>query len=229
MELEFGGRHVVVTGATGELGRAVLEQLLAAGATVHVPSRRPLDGIGGDRVRVTTGIDLSDEAAVASWYAGLPPLWASIHAAGAFASGSIEETDRGALDRMLSVNLLAAVACCRAAVRALRRGGAGRLVNVAALPALEPRHGAGSLAYTASKAALGALTVALAEELAPEGILVNAVAPSVMDTPANRRAMPGADPALWPSVADVAATVVFLASPRNRVTRGAVVPVYGRS
>jgi NAD(P)-dependent dehydrogenase (short-subunit alcohol dehydrogenase family) len=85
------------------------------------------------------------------------------------------------------------------------------------------------VAYTASKAAVAALTVALAEEVVRVGILVNAVAPSTMDTPANRRAMPKADHAAWPKVEEVAATILFLASPENRVTRGAVVPVYGRT
>jgi NAD(P)-dependent dehydrogenase (short-subunit alcohol dehydrogenase family) len=84
-------------------------------------------------------------------------------------------------------------------------------------------------AYTASKAGLAALTQALAEEVAKDGILVNAVAPSIMDTAANRKAMPKADFAAWPKVEEVAATILFLASPENAVTRGAIVPVYGRS
>jgi NAD(P)-dependent dehydrogenase (short-subunit alcohol dehydrogenase family) len=85
------------------------------------------------------------------------------------------------------------------------------------------------VAYTASKAAVAALTVALAEEVAGRNILVNAVAPSVMDTPANRKSMPKADHAAWPKVEEVARTILFLASPENAVTRGAVVPVYGRA
>jgi NAD(P)-dependent dehydrogenase (short-subunit alcohol dehydrogenase family) len=108
-------------------------------------------------------------------------------------------------------------------------GAGGRILNVATRPALEWRAGAGMAAYTASKAAVAALTVALAEEVVNSGILVNAIAPSTMDTPANRQAMPDADPAAWAKVEDVAATILFLASPDNRVTRGAVVPVYGRS
>jgi NAD(P)-dependent dehydrogenase (short-subunit alcohol dehydrogenase family) len=84
-------------------------------------------------------------------------------------------------------------------------------------------------AYAASKAGVAALTEALAQEVAPDGILVNAVAPSIMDTPANRAAMPKADHAAWPKVEEVAATIVFLASPENRVTRGAIVPVYGKA
>ncbi len=85
------------------------------------------------------------------------------------------------------------------------------------------------VAYSTSKAGVASLTQCLAEELAPDGIWVNAVVPSIMDTPANRAAMPGADHSAWPSVGDVAHTIAFLASPDNAVTRGALVPVYGRS
>src|SRR5207248_9630733 len=95
--------------------------------------------------------------------------------------------------------------------------------------ALEWRSGACMVAYAASKSAVATLIVALAEEVAPLGIWVNAVAPSIMDTPTNRASMPKADFAAWPKVEEVAATILFLASPDNKVTRGAVVPVYGRS
>jgi NAD(P)-dependent dehydrogenase (short-subunit alcohol dehydrogenase family) len=105
----------------------------------------------------------------------------------------------------------------------------GRIVNVASRPALEWRAGAKSAAYTATKAAVAALTVALAEEVAADGILVNAVAPSIMDTAANRKSLPKADFASWPKVEEVAQTILFLASPENRVTRGSVTPVYGKS
>jgi NAD(P)-dependent dehydrogenase (short-subunit alcohol dehydrogenase family) len=108
-------------------------------------------------------------------------------------------------------------------------GAGGRIVNVATRPALEWRAGAGMVAYTASKAAVAALTVALAEEVVKADILVNAIAPSTMDTAANRKAMPKADFAAWTKVEDVAATILFLASPENKVTRGGIVPVYGRS
>jgi NAD(P)-dependent dehydrogenase (short-subunit alcohol dehydrogenase family) len=84
-------------------------------------------------------------------------------------------------------------------------------------------------AYAASKGAVAALTEALAEELAGEGLWINAVAPSIMDTPANRAAMPDADPSRWASVDDVAAAILFLASPENKGTRGGVVPTYGKS
>ena len=108
--------------------------------------------------------------------------------------------------------------------------GGGRIVNVAARPALEWRSGAGMAAYAASKAAVAAMTVALAEEVAKDGILVNAVAPSTMDTPANRKSMPNADYARWPKVEEVAATHPVSALRReNAVTRGGIVPVYGKA
>ena len=128
------------------------------------------------------------------------------------------------------MNLVSCFLCSAAAVNAIARTGqGGRIVNVAARQALEWRSGAGMVAYTASKAALAAMTLALAEEVVKDGILVNAVAPSIMDTPSNRAAMPKANFDLWPKVEEVAATILALASPQNKVTRGGIVPVYGKS
>jgi NAD(P)-dependent dehydrogenase (short-subunit alcohol dehydrogenase family) len=179
-------------------------------------------------VKLTGDVELSDETAVAKLYAGVPRLWASIHIAGGFAMAAVADTTRSDLMKQVDMNFVTAFLCCAAAVRTMTEAG-GRIVNVATRPALEWRSGAGMAAYTASKAAVAALTVALAEEVAKQGILVNAIAPSTMDTPANRKAMPKADHAAWAKVEEVAATILFLASPENRVTRGAVVPVYGRS
>ena len=130
--------------------------------------------------------------------------------------------------QQLETNFIACFLCCRAAVKAMGKDG-GRIVNVAARPALEWRSGSGMVAYASSKAAVAAMTAALAEEVVKDGILVNAVAPSTMDTPANRKAMPNADFAAWPKVEEVAATIAYLASPDNAVTRGGIVPVYGKS
>ena len=231
--MNFSGRHVVVTGGTGALGSAVIGSLLDLGATCTVPYRheteaRRFSHRGDPNVRLIALSDLADEAAVAKVYAGITP-WASIHIAGGFAMGKIADTDKAALMAQIDGNLVSCFLCCRAAVNAMLAAGGGRIVNVAARPALEWRSGAGMTAYTISKSGVAALTVALSEEVAKHGILVNAVAPSIMDTPANRKAMPKADHALWPKVEEVAATIVFLASPDNRVTRGAVVPVYGKT
>lgn len=232
MRIDFGERLVVVTGATGELGAAVVRALVGAGAACHLPVRssdRAAASLGdlGASVRITGGIDLEDEAAVVEFYAALPSLWASVHAAGGFAMAPAVGTTLADFDRLMRVNAASAFLCSREAAR--RMTGEGRIVNVAAAPALDPRRGSGMVAYAASKAAVAALTVALAEELAARSIWVNAVVPSLMDTPANRKAMPSSNFAAWPKVDEVAATIAFLASPQNAVTRGALVPVYGRS
>ncbi|HKQ61643.1 MAG TPA: SDR family NAD(P)-dependent oxidoreductase [Candidatus Polarisedimenticolaceae bacterium] len=236
MNIDFTQRNVVVTGGTGELGAAVVQVLLEAGAEVHVPCRaakkpRALARLRGPRLHLVGGIDLVDERAVTQFYEGLPKLWGSIHAAGGFAFAPIERTSLEEFQRLQGMNGTSCFLCCREAVRAIRRSadGGGRIVNVAAMPALEPRRGAGMIAYTASKAVVGAVTTALAEEVASEGIWVNAVAPSILDTPANRAAMPQADFTRWAKLYEVAATIAFLASPENRAARGGIVPVFGRN
>ncbi len=232
-ELDFRGRNLVVTGGTGALGRAVVLALIGSGAHCHVPCHSAagdsdLPFSRHERVKLYPGVDLADETAVADFYGKIGAVWGSIHLVGGFASGPFIETSRQDLMAQLDTNLVSCFLCCRAALRAFGEDG-GRIVNVAARPALEFRAGSGMVAYTIAKSGVAALTVALAEEVARNGVLVNAVAPSVMDTPANRAAMPRADHALWPTVEEVAATILFLASPANRVTRGAVTPVYGRS
>jgi NAD(P)-dependent dehydrogenase (short-subunit alcohol dehydrogenase family) len=233
--MDYRDRHVVVTGGTGALGTAVVQALIDAGAVCHVPyvhageaQRFPLRQ--HDKVTLLAVSDLADETTVARLYDGVPKLWASIHLAGGFAMSPVAETDKAALMQQVDMNFVTCFLCCRAAVNAIARAGdGGRIVNVAARPALEWRSGAGMAAYTASKAAVAALTVALAEEVAKDGVLVNAVAPSILDTATNRAAMPKVDFAAWPKVEEVAATICFLASPENKVTRGGIVPVYGRS
>jgi len=235
MLLDYSDRHVVVTGGAGALGAAVVERLLDAGATVHIPAHRAPDPakfpLGQhDRVKIVAGVDLGDEAAVQSFYGALPPLWASVHAAGGFMAAKIADTLLADFRQMIETNAVTCFLCCREAARNIRANPVrvgGRIVNVAAQPAVIPT--AGMSAYAASKAAVANLTQCLAVELAPERIWVNAVVPSIMDTPANRQAMPNADFAKWPTVADVAATITFLASPQNAVTRGGLAPVWGQA
>ncbi len=230
----FENLHVVVTGGTGNLGSAVAARLLDQGAHVHIPAFE--DEVPGHflldshpRVRVTTGLDLRDEGVVNRWYDALPDLWASIHCAGGFAFRSAIESDGDLLQAMLGINLATAHHCSLAAVRRWTADGReGRIVNVASRQALEPRTGAGTTAYTAAKAAVGAFTAALGQEVVDRGILVCAVAPSILATDANREAMPDADHGEWAALDEVADVISFLASPANRIARG-VVPVYGRS
>ena len=233
--MDYRNRQVVVTGGTGALGTAVVGALIKAGATCHVPylidqeaARFPFRDHA--QVKLVADMDLAEESAVARLFEGVPALWASIHLVGGFAMAPVGKTSKADLMKQVDMNFVTAFLCCRAAVNAMTRTGAGgRIVNVATRPALEWRAGAGMVAYVASKAAVAALTVALAEEVVQADILVNAVAPSTMDTAANRAAMPKADFNAWTKVEDVAATILFLASPENRVTRGGVVPVYGKS
>lgn len=240
--VDFAGSHVVVTGGTGALGRAVIGALRAVRAVCHVPNlvAAELDDFpyaSDPGVHIAGGVDLADEATVRGFYQALPPLWASIHLAGGFAMAPIGEISGADFIAQFRMNALSCFLCSAAAVAAFRArkepgpGGAlgGRIVNVSARPALEPRLGAGMVAYTVSKSAVAALTQALAQETTDEEIWVNAVAPSVLDTPANRAAMPDANYRRWVAPADLAEIVTFLASPANRVTRGAVIPVYGGS
>lgn len=241
MAEDFAGLHVVVTGGAGALGRAVVDAVLLRGAICHVPTeeeagRSSLAAATHERLVVAPSVDLTDETAVTDFYSSLPSLWASIHCAGGFTMAPVAETPLAAWQHMLAMNATSCFLAAREAVRAMRRSreagapeGRGRIVAVAAQTVLDPRRGAGMVAYAASKAAVAALVTALAEEVASEGILVNAIAPSILDTPANRCAMPDADHARWPAVADVAATIAHLVSPANRTTRGGIVPVFGRS
>ena len=240
--VDFAGSHVVVTGGTGALGRAVIGTLRAANAICHVPNMiaaelEDFPHASDPDVLVVRDVDLADEAAVKRFYQALPPLWASVHLAGGFAMSPIGDTSSDDFIAQFRMNALSCFLCSAAAIAAFRArgsrgpGGAagGRIVNVAARPALEPRLGAGMVAYATSKSAVAALTQALAQETTEEEIWVNAVAPSILDTPANRAAMPDADHRRWVLPSDIAEIIAFLASPANRVTRGAVIPVYGGS
>jgi NAD(P)-dependent dehydrogenase (short-subunit alcohol dehydrogenase family) len=150
-----------------------------------------------------------------------------VHLAGGFRGAPITETSRADLGQQIEINLVTAFLCCREAVRAMRRSGGGRIVNVASRAVEVPAGGA--VAYAASKAAVAALTRSLAEEVRRDGIQVNAVLPSIIDTPANRAAMPNAAVDRWPKPAEIARAIVWLASPESRLISGALIPVYGNA
>ena len=227
MTRSLEGRHVVITGGDGGLGPAVVRSFRAAGATCHLPLHGSPATQADAGVLPTGGIDLTQEAAVEAYYRGLPPLAASIHLTGGFLAKPIADTSRADLSRQLELNLVTAFLCCREAVRSMRQSGGGRIVNVAARVVEAPS--AGMVAYTVAKAAVAALTRSLAEEVRRDGILVNAILPSIIDTPANRSAMPGAAVDRWPKPEELAQAILWLGSPDNQLTSGALLPVYGKA
>ncbi len=225
MALTLEGLTLVITGGDGALGQAVVQAFVSAGAVCHLPILGPATAQPMPGVHLAGNVNLTNEAAVTAFYATLPALWGSVHLAGGYASKPMADTSRSDLDRQLELNLVTAFLCCREAVKAMRTNGGGRIVNVGARVVEAPV--GGSIAYSVSKAGVAALTRSLAVEVRGDGILVNAVLPSIIDTPANRAAMPGADASKWPKPDDLARAILWLASPENRLTSGALMPVYG--
>ena len=234
--MELKGKVAVVAGATGELGKAVVAEFLEAGARVAVPVRKAggvesiRGALGLEPSALLTGsvVDTSDEAAVADFFlrvsaesGGVDVL---VNAAGAYVGGKpVHETPWIDWERMFDANLKSAVVASRAAIPEIARRGGGAIVNVSSLPAVGS--GAGIAAYAASKRALLTLTDAMAAELSESRITVNAVLPAKIDTPANRKAMPAADPSKWTKPREIARVILFLAGPDGRIVTGAHIPV----
>ncbi len=227
------GKSVVITGGTGALGVAVVKALVDAGAHCHIPAIEasvPADRFPKGGVSVTTHVDLSDEAAVAAFYARLPALSGAVNIAGGFAWAPIADSSLKVVQQQMAMNFFSCALSCREAVANFRKGGqGGKIVNISARPALNPRQGASMTAYTASKAAVAAFTVALAEELKSENISVVALAPSTIDTPTNRKDMPKADHASWVKPASIAELIVLHMALGDPINSGALMPVYGKA
>ena len=229
------GKTIVITGGFGALGSAVCEVAAARGASVaaldHAPA--PPEGmaerLGRDALTIG-GLDLAsaDAAtkAMAEVKAKFGRLDALFNIAGGFQWEAVEGGTDDAWARMYALNLKTALNACRAALPFLIESGAGRIVNVGAQSALHAASGFGP--YAASKSAVHRLTEALANELKQKGVSVNAVLPSIIDTPANRRDMPKADFSRWVAPADLAAVMLFLASDEAKAITGALIPVTGR-
>ncbi len=230
MNDSLDGKQIIVTGGTGFLGSAIVKRFLDSGAICHVTWKleAELNHFAlRDHERVSLHhVDVTNEEQVNTFYQGVDGLWASIHVVGGFQMGPITETSADQFRSMFQLNVMTCFLCSREAVRTMRTGkGGGRIINIGARPAKQPT--GGMIAYTTAKAGVTSLTQSLAEEVKGENILVNAVLPSLMDTKANRTAMPDADFETWPKVEEVAETIAFLASPANALTNGALVPVYG--
>lgn len=221
-------RVVVITGGHGVLGKAVVEAALAQGLKVAV-----IDHASGhavpEGVLEVGGVDLTDPAAaktaIETVAAHFGQLDALLNIAGGFVWQGVQDGG-DEWGRMFALNLTTALNASRAALPRLKASPEGRIVNVGANGALKAAHGMG--AYAASKSAVHRLTEALAEELKSTSVTVNAVLPSIIDTAANRADMPDADPAKWVAPADLATTILFLASPEARAITGALLPVTGR-
>lgn len=231
--MDLNGKVVAITGGFGQLGVAVAAAALAAGAKVAAldvaPAPADPAALGG--ALALGGLDLAEPATVAraldTVAAKLGGLDGLVNVAGTFRWQTLEQGNLETWDLLYRVNLRTAVAASRAALPLLLRAGAGRIVNVGAAAALG-RAGAGMAAYAASKAGVLKLTESLADEVKDRGITVNAVLPTVIDTPANRAAMPEADFTRWVAPREVASVIVFLLSDEARAVTGASIPVPGR-
>lgn len=227
-------RHVVVTGGTGALGAAVVRSFIDAGAVCHIPAIESVAPTGrlpdSKNITIATSIDLADETSVGGFYGKLPPLHAVVNIAGGFAYAPIADSSAKVLQQQLSMNLVSCVLSCREAVANFRKAGrGGHIINISARPALNPRQGANMTAYTASKAAVAAFTVALAEEVKNENISIVALCPSTIDTPVNRADMPKADHATWVKPEAIAELILAQCSLSDPVNSGALIAAYGRA
>ena len=239
MSAKFEGRVVLVAGGTGGLGRAVTLAFLEEGAKVIATYRKQEEL---DTLKIRAGVntaqldgvavDVTDEAAVRQLIEKIVGKYrrldAMVNTVGGYAGGTkLWELETKVFDQMLALNLRSGYALSRAAVRAMLKEGHGAIVNVASKAAVD--HAGGAAAYAASKSAAVALLDSLAADLKGSGVRANTVLPSIIDTEANRKAMPKADFAKWPKPEEIARVILFLCSDDARVIHGAAIPVYGDS
>ncbi len=235
MNDRFSGQVVLVAGGTGGLGRNVSLAFLEEGATVVVTVQRPdefdvLRRVAGANASRLEGhnIDVMDEQAVRQMVEEVVAkhgrLDAMANAVGGYAAGQkLWEADAKTLDKMLALNLRSGYVLSRAVVPAMLKQGHGAIVNVASTAAFN--HAAASAEYCASKAAAVAMIDCLAADLKDTGVRANSILPSIIDTEANRRAMPDADFSKWPKPQDIARVILFLCSDDSKAIHGASIPV----
>jgi NAD(P)-dependent dehydrogenase (short-subunit alcohol dehydrogenase family) len=236
MNTRFSGKVVLVAGGTGGLGRAVSEAFLEEDAKVIVTYQNQeefaalKDAVGTSRSLEGHPVDVTEESAVGQFIdrviAKYDRVDAMVNTVGAYAGGmNLWELDMKTFDRMIGLNLRSGLLLSRAVIPAMLRMRRGVIVNVASKAAFE--HTAGAAAYAASKAGAVAMMDSLAEELKGTGVRVNSILPSIIDTAANRKAMPGADSGKWPKPQDIARVILFLCSDDAKVIHGSALPVYG--
>jgi NAD(P)-dependent dehydrogenase (short-subunit alcohol dehydrogenase family) len=223
------GKRVLVTGGTGGLGVAVTLAAAAAGAEVTATyivdaELAPAQAAVGGGARFVK-VDVGDEREVERLIDGMGRLDVLLQLVGGFAMSPLPDTALADFRAQVDLNLITTFLLCKHALPKMRAGDYGRIVTVGTRTAVQP--GAQTAAYAASKAGVIALTQSIADETKGTGVTANAVLPSVIDTPANRRAMPNADFTRWVTPASLAAVIYFLGSEAARDLRGALVPVYG--
>lgn len=223
-DTDFADRTVIVIGAAGALGAGLVTAFTEAGAGVTgvdkvLPAAgRRLDGVSYRAVNVL------DDAALAGLFDQAPPPWAVINTVGGFAAHApLPELDPAVLTGQLELNLVSAALVTGHALRRMATAGQGRIVHTASRAALVAK--GSHFAYSVSKLGVLHLVSMAADETRGTGITVNCVVPSIIDTPANRSAMPDADHASWPKIPDIARAYLFLASPAARLVSGAAIPV----
>jgi NAD(P)-dependent dehydrogenase (short-subunit alcohol dehydrogenase family) len=235
MSLRFSEQVALVAGGTGALGRAVSLSFLDEGASVVATYRhqeefdvlRKAAGTNGSRL-AGYSVDVTNESAVVQLVKNVVAKFgrfdAMINAVGGYAAGrALWETDASVLNQMVSLNLLAGFVLCRAVVPAMLKLGRGAIVNVASRAATD--HAAGAFAYAASKAAAVAMIDSLAADLKGTGVRANSILPSIIDTEANRKAIPNADYSKWPKPEEIARVILFLCSDDAKLIHGAAIPV----
>jgi NAD(P)-dependent dehydrogenase (short-subunit alcohol dehydrogenase family) len=230
-------KTVIVTGGTGALGRVVVSALFDAGASIAVPvgSEHHLSSIPERIVNATARFlasvaDLTLENQTAGFtdrvIAKFGRIDCVVNIAGGYAGGNlVEDVTTEEWDRMMSMNLTTAFLMCRSALPRMRRQGFGRIVNMAAMPALTS--GARKGPYAISKRGVIALTETIADETKGTGITANAIAPSIIHTEANRQSMPGAEFNKWVTPEEIAQLILFLCSDHARSVSGNVIKIYG--
>jgi len=230
-------RVVLITGATGEFGPYVARAFAATGARLSLTARKLPEaedlaatlGLDPDRL-LPHAVDLTVADSVAGWVDAVRARWARadvlVNLAGGYRPGKpLHELAEADLDFMLNINFRSTFLACRAVLPLMLAQQSGKIVNVGAKAGLQA--GRKSTAYAVAKAGVLRLTEALSAEVREQGIHVNAVIPSTIDTPANRAAQPNADYSKWARPEDLAAVIVFLASDAAAAMHGAAVAVYG--
>jgi NAD(P)-dependent dehydrogenase (short-subunit alcohol dehydrogenase family) len=224
MEDGFQGRAVLVFGASGALGSGVATAFAAAGATVTGADKAPPAAGSAPATIRHAAVDVLDDAALGALFDAHPSPWAVVNTVGGFAPRRpLAELDSGELTAQLKLNLVTAALITKHALRVMRSSGEGRIVHTASRAGTVST-GSG-FAYSVSKLGVLHLVSMAADETRGTGITVNCVVPSIIDTPANRAAMPNADHASWPKIPDIAQAYLFLASPASRLISGAAIPV----